>query len=391
VTGGGHEVAPGVLGVDPELDAVAARSRILGDLQREPVGDAELLADQVDAGGLLADRVLHLQPGVDLQEGDRAVGADQVLHGAGAVVAGLRADGLGRAVDALPLLVGEERRRRLLDQLLVAPLQGAVAGADDDDVAVGVGQHLGLDVAGLVEEPLDEALAAAEGRHGLADGGVEQLGDLLLGAGHLQPAAAAAERRLDGYRQPVLLGERDDLVGTGDRVLRAGDQRGAGLHGDVPGLHLVAERDDRLGGGADPGEPGVDHGAGEVGVLGEEPVAGVDRVGAGLLRGVDDLVDHEVRVARRGATQGERLVGRAHVQGVAVGLGVDGHAGQPRVLARAGHAHRDLTAVGDQDLLHRRSPSPLDRSDCNDGAAASARQGRTRTVATTRLSGARDR
>ena len=30
------------------------------------------------------------------------------------------------------------------------------------DVAVGVGQHLRLDVPGLVQEPLDEALAAAE-------------------------------------------------------------------------------------------------------------------------------------------------------------------------------------------------------------------------------------
>ena len=235
---------------------------------------------------------------------------DEVLDGAGAVVAGLGADGLGRLVDAGPLVVGEERRGRLLDQLLVAPLQRAVARADDDDVAVGVGQHLGLDVAGLVQEALDEALAAAEGGDGLADGGVEQLGDLLDGAGDLQPAPAAAERRLDGHRQAVLLGEGDDLVGVLDRVLGAGDQRGAGLGGDVPRLHLVAERDDRVGGGADPGEPGVDDGLGEVGVLREEAVAGVDRVGAGLLRGVQDLVDDEVGVAGRGAAEGEGLVGR---------------------------------------------------------------------------------
>ena len=82
------------------------------------------------------------------------------------------------------------------------------------DVAVGVGQHLRLDVPRLVEEPLDEALAAAERRDGLADGGVEQLGDLLDGAGDLQPAAAAAERGLDGDREAVLLGEGDDLVGV---------------------------------------------------------------------------------------------------------------------------------------------------------------------------------
>ena len=182
------------------------------------------------------------------------------------------------------------------------------------DVAVGVGEHLRLDVPRLVEEALDEALAAAERRDGLADGGVEQLGDLLDGAGHLQAATAAAERGLDGDRQPVLLREGDDLVGVLDRVLGAGHQRGADLHGDVAGLHLVAEGDDRLGGGADPGQPGVEDRLGEVGVLGEEAVAGVDGVGAGLLRGVEDLLDRPGRSRRGSCRRGRtprRRPGRA--------------------------------------------------------------------------------
>ena len=65
----------------------------------------------------------------------------------------------------------------------MAALQRAVAGGDHDDVAVLVGQALGLDVARLVEVPLDEALAAAERGDGLADGGLEQLGDLLAACG----------------------------------------------------------------------------------------------------------------------------------------------------------------------------------------------------------------
>jgi hypothetical protein len=89
---------------------------------------------------------------------------------------------------------------------------------------------------------------------------------------------------------------------------------------------------------------------------GQEAVTGVDGVGAGLLRGLDDLLDDQVGVARRGAAQGEGLVGDPHVQRVAVGLGVDRHAGQAGVLAGSSDAHRDLTAVGDQDLLHRVLP-----------------------------------
>ena len=162
--GRGQEAAAGVLAVDPELEGVPARRRVLGDVERLAVGDPELLQHQVDARGLLGDRVLDLQAGVDLEEGDQAVLADQVLDRAGAVVAGLLADPLGRLVDLLALRVGQERRGRLFDQLLEAALQRAVAGAGDDDVAVLVGDHLRLDVARLVQVALDEALAAAERR-----------------------------------------------------------------------------------------------------------------------------------------------------------------------------------------------------------------------------------
>ena len=150
----------------------------------------------------------------------------------------------------------------------------------------GVGEALGLDVAGVVEVALDEALAATERGDGLADGGVVQVGDLLEGAGDLEAAAAAAEGRLDGDGQAVLLGEGDDLVGARDGVGRAGHQRRAGALGDVAGRDLVAEGAMASGRRADPGQPGVDDGLGEVGVLGEESVAGVDGVGTGLASGV---------------------------------------------------------------------------------------------------------
>ena len=241
------------------------------------VGDLELLQHQVDARGLLGDRVLDLKARVDLQEGDQAVLTDQVFDGAGAVVVRLFADPLRRFVDLLALRVGQERRRRLLDQLLEAALQRAVAGAGDDDVAVLVGDHLRLDVAGLVEVALHEALTAAERGDRLAGGRLEQLGDLFDGAGHLHALTAAAEGGLDRDRHAVLLGEGHHLVGVLDRVGGAGHQRGLGAGGDVAGGDLVAEVADRLRAGADPDQAGVDDGLGEVGVLRQEAVAGVDR------------------------------------------------------------------------------------------------------------------
>ena len=73
------------------------------------------------------------------------------------------------AVELSVLLVGQERGRSLLDQLLVPTLQRAVAGRHHDDVSMLVGQALCLDVAGPVEVPLDEALSSPERRHRLSD------------------------------------------------------------------------------------------------------------------------------------------------------------------------------------------------------------------------------
>jgi hypothetical protein len=92
----------------------------------------------------------------------------------------------------------------------------------------------------------------------------------------------------------VLLGEGDDLGGSGDRVLGARDQRRPHLLGDVPGLHLVAERGDGGGRRADPGQTRVDDGLGEAGVLRQEAVAGVHGVGAGPLGDPQQLGDVEV-------------------------------------------------------------------------------------------------
>ena len=241
--------------------------------------------------------MLDLQARVHLQERHR-VALHQVLHCAGAVVVRLAADRFRGLVDRGALFVGEERRRGLLDQLLEPALQRAVAGAGDDDIAVLVGDHLRLDVAGLVEVLLDEALATPERRDRLAGRGIEQVWDLLDAMRDLHAAAAAAVGGLDRDRHAVLLCERDHLVGVLDRILGAGRHRRVRALGDVAGDDLVAEIADGLRRRADPDQPGVDHGLREVGVLGEEAVAGVDRVGAGAAGRVEDLVEHEVRLGR---------------------------------------------------------------------------------------------
>jgi hypothetical protein len=265
---------------------------------------------------------------------------------------GLSADRLRRLVDAAPLVVGEKRRRRLLYQLLKASLQRTVAGAGDHDVVVLVGDHLGFDVAGLVQILLDEALAAAERGDRLAGGRIEQVRDLLDGVRDLHAASAATVRGLDRHRDAVLLGERDHVFRRRHRILGAGRHRCVGAFGDVAGRHLVAQVADRLRGRTDPDQARVDHGLREVGVLGEEPVAGVDGVRPRLGRGCQDLVDAEVGVRGGLPPEGERLIGQAHKQCVGVGFCVDGDAAVTGVLGGSDDAHGDLSAVGNEHFGH---------------------------------------
>src|SRR6478735_10899853 len=100
----------------------------VGVVEALAVRDAELLAHEVDAGDLLGHRVLDLEAGVDLEEADVTGRPDEELARAGADVAGPPEDGLARAQQLCVLLLGEERRRRLLDELLVAALERAVTG-----------------------------------------------------------------------------------------------------------------------------------------------------------------------------------------------------------------------------------------------------------------------
>jgi len=159
--------------------------------------------------------VLDLEAGVHLQEVEGAVGAEEELDGADAVVA----DGLGgghrRRPHPGPQVVVDGRGRRLLDELLVAALHGAVPFEEVHDRAVVVAEHLDLDVAAGRDVALEEHGRVAEGG-GRLPGGVGDGGGQLGGGGRqAHPLAPATGRRLDQQREPEPLagGEDGGLLG----------------------------------------------------------------------------------------------------------------------------------------------------------------------------------
>jgi hypothetical protein len=351
----GQEVAVGVLGIEPAFDRPAVELHVvLRKAQFLAGGDADHLLHQIDAGDEFGHRVLDLEAGVHLEEVEVAVPIDDELDGAGRMVAdrfrksdGLRAHGgAGRLV--------EEGRRRLLDDLLVAALDGAFALAQMDDVAVLVAQHLDLDVARLGDEFLDEDAVVAEGGFGLALGGAEAVAGLLVVPGDAHALAAAAGRRLDHHRIADGRGDADRLVGILDQAHMARHRGDAGFGRELLGGDLVAHRLDGVDGRADEGDALLFQRLGEERVFGQEAVARMDGVGAGLADGVENVVDDDVGLGGRRGADMDGLVGLAHMQRVAVGIGIDRDGGDAELLRGADDPAGDLAAIGYEDFLEHR-------------------------------------
>ena len=296
--GAGQEAAQRILRVDAAFDRPAlALDLVLRERERLARGDADHLLDQVQPGDALGDRVLDLQPGVHLEEVEALVLADHEFDRAGALVV----HGLGERdrllAHGLAGGVADEGRRRFLDHFLVAALDRALALPQVDAVAVRVAQHLDLDVARLLDELLDEDAVVAEAVAGLVAAGGVPLEGLLVVVRDPQPLAAAAGRGLDHHRVADLLRDLDRILGALDRGVVAGDGvdlRGAG---ELLGGDLVAHRRDRRVLRADEDDAGLLDLARELGVLGQEAVARVHGLRAGVLAGRDDLVHHEVGLA----------------------------------------------------------------------------------------------
>ena len=394
----------GVFGAQPGLDRVPANAGRLAD-QLAPARDVQLQLDQVDAGRLLGHRVLDLQAGVHLHEQEPArVGLDEELDGACAAVARGGGDPHRGVPDRSLAGLVEHGRRRLLQHLLVAPLHGAVPHADRPRRAVGVGDHLHLNVPGGWHVLLQEHRRVAErgrgfrpclGQRGLQGGGL---------AGHPDAPPASACHRLDhdGVTQPG--GVPPGLLDRVHDSATPRHDRHVDLLGQPLGRHLVPERADRRAARADEHDPGVLAALGERRVLGDEPPAHPRGVDPGGEHAVDDALLVQVgRLAvavggidERGGAQRDRLVGHPDEPGMGVRVGVHDHRGEPGGLAvpvelghRVERAHGGLAAVDDGqavDLAHRgphrsstAASSPRRSSGSGPGSAV-ARYPSTRTT-----------
>ncbi len=316
-----------------------------------PTGHTDLLLHDVETRDQLGDGVLHLNPGVHLNEIELSVLVEE-FNGASAAIADLLA-GLGTpSPDLVAQLLGELGRRGLFEHLLMAALHGAVALAEVDHVAMVIGHDLNFDVPRILEELLHVDLGIVECGGRLRLGGVHSMDEGRLGVHHPHAAPAAAAGRLDDDGVANGPGTTNNLFG----VVWQGAFRArhawhtSGNHGPL-GCNLVAHHANDIRRGPNEGESASFHPLGKVGILREKAVAGVDGLCIRDLGRRNDGRNVQVALAGGGRADADRFVGKPDVLGLGVGGGMHHHRLDAELPAGTLDSEGDLPPIGDEHFL----------------------------------------
>ena len=356
-----QEASRHVLGIKPRLEGMAGdRQILLPGRQAFAAGHAQLPFHQIDPGDRLGDRMFHLQAGVHFHEpepvGAQAPAAvDDELDGPRTLVADRLGRPHGGRAHRLAHRGGHARRRGLLDHLLVAALERAVA-LEQMHRAGAIAKDLHLDMARLLDIFLDQYGWIAKGGARLALRAFEGGGEILRAGDLAHPLAAPACDGLDQHRIANLIRRTGQMFGILVFTMIAGHDGHPRLLHQPLGRVLEPHRPDRRRRRPDEHQPRRLDGIDEIGVLGQKAIAGVNALRARGLRGRDDPLAPQVAVGRRGAADMHGLIRHGDMLGRSIGIGIDGNRRHPQFAGGLDDPAGDFAAVGDEDFLEHVRP-----------------------------------
>ncbi len=207
-----------------------------------------------------------------------------------------------------------------------------------------------FDVA-LDEEPADAEVAATQALHGR-----ERRAQRALVGAERHPDAAAAGRALQHHRIADALGLDAGMLDIRQETA-PWQQRNAGSRRDQTGLVLQAEAADLLRRRPDEREPVAFARRREIGVLTEQAVARVHRVGLVLARDRAQPIDGEVALFDRRRTDADRDVRQRDVLRLRIRLGEHRDRFDVEPPERPDDAARDLAAIRDEHPADHDAPA----------------------------------
>mmetsp|Transcript_482 Transcript_482/g.1018 ORF Transcript_482/g.1018 Transcript_482/m.1018 type:complete len:696 (+) Transcript_482:336-2423(+) len=406
--GAGQKSAKGIFGVNPGLDGVSRipdvgpLSSVLGlpfgvrsiDQIQILLGDApprrhfQHAVDQIYVISAVVSvsryefrhGMFHLQSRVHFEEVEVLVFVHEEFDRPGRFVVDVPNEGFDLPYHFPARGREEVRRRRLLDDFLVPPLNGAFSLGEAENVQFAGGgvasrEDLDFDVMGVFDVLFDQEAIVPEEAFGFGRSEAVALLDLggVVADSHAFASASGGGFDHDGVAD--FLGDFDGVVRRSDHAIEARNRRHPRRLGNQLGLYLIPQTLNgmrrrpneldllllllllllvRLG----TRRPAVRtlvhlhglHPLGKTGVLAQKSIPGMHPLRPRLLDRPTDLVDVEVALGRGRRPDADGLVGEGDVRGFDVGGGVDGHGGDAVGAGRAEDAAGDFAAVGDEDF-----------------------------------------
>ena len=121
--------------------------------------------------------------------------------------------------------------------------------------------------------------------------------------------------------------------------------------GDLFGGDLVPHFFNRTNGGPDKGHASGLKRLSELGVLGQEAITGVNRLGTRLLDRLHHLVDDDIGLVRWGRANVDGFIGHLNMQRVFVRVRINRHRLDAHGFGSLDHAAGNLAPVGNQNFL----------------------------------------
>jgi hypothetical protein len=264
--------------------------------------------------------VLDLDARVHFDEVELAV-LVQEFECAGAAVADPLAGFRATLAEGGDLCLRDAGGRRLLDHLLVPPLQRTVAAAQPQRRTETIGNHLDLDVARMTEEFLDVDISIAESPARLL---LRQCNEVEQRRGiihHPHPAPTATARSLDNHRisDPIRHGLSTNGIRRQSLIWPRHTRNARRPHRPLR-RNLVPHGPNTRGARTHKHQPSLCHPVGEPGILRQKAVARMNRLRPRHLRREQQCRLVEIAARRRTRPDAQRLISLPHIRRFGVGL-----------------------------------------------------------------------
>ena len=304
-----------IFSIDSALDRVTSRHDVVLR-EGEPLtsGDLDLESDEVEPRHHLRHRVLHLEPGVDLEEVESSLLIDEELDRSRVDIARRsRRLGRGDTHERSQVLI-EDGAGTLLDNLLVPALNRALPFEEVDDVARRVREDLELDVPRSIQAPLEVHRAIGEGSLGLAPSllTASSRSARSVDDAHPLPAASGGGLDEDGIAESSAASESSSRSDDGESM--PGITGTPASRTSFRASVLSPSSREHLGWRADECRPASASAAGKRRVLGEEAIARMHGLGPCVLGSGDDRLHVEVVLRGLRPPEAACFIGNSNVE-----------------------------------------------------------------------------